>query len=199
MNCYSRKSLQHLSVSALETPRWWQWVVSMSFSPVLCLPGPYSELPSLFMTVIVFNHVIGLVLHGGTSGEVTHHPGIPAALRTEGTLYPSTPITHLRPNCWDMLLCVNLDFSHLPFNPKEFHKKIRMVAVFQWNADPLHSFMWHCTTCQDWGGEWPQLWKGSLCLWRKRITYSVSVFLEWWFLALCWFLLWTSFLFWIAL
>ena len=74
-----------------------------------------------------------------------------------------------------MLLCVNLDFSHLPFNPKEFHKKIRMVAVFQWNADPLYSFMWHYTACQDWGGEWPQPWKGSLCLWRKLVSYSVCV------------------------
>ena len=66
-----------------------------------------------------------------------------------------------------------------------------MVAVFQWNADPLHSFMWHYTTHQDWGGEWPQPQKGSLCLWRKLRTYSVGISLEWWFLALCWFLLWT--------
>lgn len=30
-----------------------------------------------------------------------------------------------------------------------------MVAVFQWNADPLHSFMaLHYPS--DWGAEWPQ-------------------------------------------
>lgn len=103
----------------------------MSFSPVfLYLLGPYSELASLFMTVIVSNQVIGLVLHGGTSGEVTHYPGIPAALRTEGRLYPCIPVTHLGPNCWDMLLCVNLDFSHLPFNPEEFHLKNQNGSCF---------------------------------------------------------------------
>lgn len=151
------------------------------------------------MIVIVFNQVIELLLHR-VQGGVGYPPSWgPSCFESWG----NTVSMHTYNSFETYLLghtavCVNVDFSHLPFNPKEFLKN-QNSSCFQkecWSIAFIHMVLHYWSGLRS---EWLRPQKGSLCLWRKLITYSVSVSLEWRFLALCWFLLWTSFLFWIAL